>query len=133
MTMNLVRVARLIPKSPWLERAERQIGWMRQGLPRSTAPYGQFLLAVDYWCGPTSEILLIAKDEDTLREALIATMQKYLPRTFVIGVVANSREHQRLKNGPLADHLHGKELPPGAKVVTYRCIENVCHDVELST
>jgi len=133
MTMNLVRVARLIPKSPWLERAERQIGWMRQGLPRSTAPYGQFLLAVDYWCGPTSEILLIAKDEDTLREALIATMQKYLPRTFVIGVVANSREHQRLKNGPLADHLHGKELPPGAKVVTYRCIENVCHDVQLST
>jgi len=128
MTMNLVRVAKLIPTPPWLERAEKQIHWMRQGLPRSTAPYGQFLLAVDYWCGPTSEMVLIAKDEDTLREALVATMQKYLPRTFVIGVVANSEEHQRLQNGSLAEHLRGRELPPDARVATYRCVDGVCYD-----
>ena len=132
MAMNLVRIAKLMPATPWLERAEKHIQWMRLGLPRSTAPYGQFLLAVDYWRGTTSEIVIFAHDETALREAFVATMQKYTPRTFVIGVVANSEEHQRFQQGPLAAHLLGKELPDGARVATYRCVDNVCSDVEIT-
>ena len=132
MAMNLVRIAKIMPATPWLERAEKHIQWMRLGLPRSTAPYGQFLLAVDYWRGTTSEIVIFAHDETALREAFAATMQKYTPRTFVIGVVANSEEHQRFQQGTLAAHLLGKELPNGARVATYRCVDNVCSDVEIT-
>lgn len=130
MAMILVRIAKLLPTATWIGRAEKQIHWMRQGLPRSTAPYALFLLAVDYWRGPTSEIVLIARDEDTLREAIASTMQIYRPRTFVIGVVSQSEEHNRLLNGPLAEHLRGRELPPDVRLATYRCADHVCETVE---
>jgi uncharacterized protein YyaL (SSP411 family) len=133
MAMNLVRIAKLLPTTTWVERAEKQIHWMRQGLPLSTAPYGLFLLAVDYWRGPTSEIVLIARDEDALHDALASTMQKYRPRTFVIGVVSESEEHRRLQSGPLAEHLRGRELPPDARLATYRCVNHVCDAVELTS
>jgi uncharacterized protein YyaL (SSP411 family) len=81
---NLIRLARLTTDERWMKEADRQLKAFAKSVEASPISHPFFLMAVDFALGPTKEIVIAGKPNDTATKEMIRIVQRaYLPDAVI--------------------------------------------------
>jgi uncharacterized protein YyaL (SSP411 family) len=80
----LLRLGKLCGKMEYLDAAARTLAAARPTMERMPTAVGQMLIALDFYLGPSSELVLIGGKDEQASQASIAALQKsFLPRAVI--------------------------------------------------
>jgi uncharacterized protein YyaL (SSP411 family) len=80
----LVRLGKLCGRSDYLDAAQTTLRSFAALMSQYPTASGQMLLALDFWLGPTREIVLLGEAaSDDLQSVLADFRRRFLPRTLV--------------------------------------------------
>ena len=116
---NLLRLAKILGKKEYLEKAENMLGRVNRALSRHPLAFGYWLQALDFYLGPVRELALVGPQTE-LQQLLSAIRKCYLPNK----VLASSEtiDDALGRKVPL---LAGKVALEG-KATAYVCQDYAC-------
>ncbi len=80
----LLRLGKLCGKTEYLDVAERTLAAARPVMERMPTAVGQMLIALDFYLGPSSELVLVGgADEGANQESIAALQKSFLPRAVM--------------------------------------------------
>ena len=90
--LNLVRLNRFTGKGEFVEKAERMIKTFSGVIKKSPSAYTQFLSGLDFYFGPSKEILFVGKNEGEIKDYVRILNDNYIPNKVIIRK-KNSEKH----------------------------------------
>jgi len=116
---NLLRLAKILGKKEYLEKAENMLGRVNRALSRHPLAFGYWLQALDFYLGPVRELALVGPQTE-LQQLLSVIRKCYLPNK----VLASSEtiDDALGRKVPL---LAGKVALEG-KATAYVCQDYAC-------
>ncbi len=116
---NLLRLAKILGKKEYLEKAENMLGRVNRALSRHPLAFGYWLQALDFYLGPVQELALVGPQTE-LQQLLSVIRKCYLPNK----VLASSEtiDDALGRKVPL---LAGKVALEG-KATAYVCQDYAC-------
>ncbi len=120
--MNMIRLERLSGDQRMKKKVKNLIESYGSSVNRSPISYVQFLNALDFWFGPSMEIVICAYDFDkTAKDMLDLINSKFIPnKTIILKTNKNSAEIEKL-----APFTVGMKTLKG-KTAAYVCTNNAC-------
>jgi uncharacterized protein YyaL (SSP411 family) len=78
----LLRLGHLCGETNYVEAAGRTLNFAESAMERMPTAVGQLLIALDFWLGPASELVLVGGSEgESNQKAIAALQQAFLPRS----------------------------------------------------
>ena len=82
--MNLIRLYRFTGKSEFEDKASQMIKTFSQSIKTSPSSYTQFLSGLDFYLGPSKEILLAGNDDEKIRGYLKILRENFIPNKVIL-------------------------------------------------
>ncbi len=82
--MNLIRLHRLTGNDQFEKKAERMIKTFSGAIKTSPSAYTQFLSGLDFYFGPSKEILIVGDNEEEINEYVKILNKNYIPNKVII-------------------------------------------------
>ncbi|MCK7518431.1 MAG: hypothetical protein MZV64_12290 [Ignavibacteriales bacterium] len=82
--MNLIRLYRFTGKSEFEDKASQMIKTFSQSIKTSPSSYTQFLSGLDFYLGPSREILLAGNDDEKIRGYLKILRENFIPNKVIL-------------------------------------------------
>ena len=82
--MNLIRLYRFTGKSEFEDKASQMIKTFSQSIKTSPSSYTQFLSGLDFYLGPSREILLAGNDDEKIRCYLKILRENFIPNKVIL-------------------------------------------------
>ena len=82
--MNLIRLYRFTGKSEFEDKASQMIKTFSQSIKTSPSAYVQFLSGLDFYLGPSKEILLTGNDYEKTRSYLKVLRESFIPNKVIL-------------------------------------------------
>ena len=82
--MNLVRLHRFTGKSEFEDKASQMIRTFSQSIKTSPSAYTQFLSGLDFYLGPSKEILLVGNEDEKTRCYLKVLRENFIPNKVIL-------------------------------------------------
>jgi|tagenome__1003787_1003787.scaffolds.fasta_scaffold20963437_2 uncharacterized protein YyaL (SSP411 family) len=122
----LLRLGRLTGRSDYLDAAEQILAAAVPIMQRAPMAAGQMLLALDFYIGPTNELVLVGDmARDDTKEAVAAVHRRHLPRSVFAARDTRSADPTGSQSGHLNEMFEGKESPDGQPAL-YVCENFAC-------
>jgi uncharacterized protein len=122
----LLRLGRLLGRNDYLDAAEQTLSASAPVMQRAPMAAGQMLLALDFYLGPASELVLVGDmSRDDTKQAIAAIHRQYLPRTVFTARDQRSKETGSAKSKYLNEIFAGKESSDGQPAL-YVCHNFAC-------
>src|SRR3954470_7093967 len=122
----LLRLGRLTGRSDYLDAAEQILAAAVPIMQRAPMAAGQMLLALDFYIGPTNELVLVGDmARDDTKEAVAAVHRRHLPRSVFAARDTRSADPTGSQSGNLNEMFEGKESLDGQPVL-YVCEKFAC-------
>jgi len=119
----LLRLGRLLGRRDYLDAAESVLTAALPIMQRAPTATGQMLLDLDYYLGPTYELVLIGDERNADASAAQALREKYFyPRS----TLAVRFEHDGSHRSELLDPLFAGKKSSGGEPVLYVCQDFAC-------
>jgi uncharacterized protein YyaL (SSP411 family) len=119
----LVRLGQLLGRRDYLEAAERTMVAAAPIMQRAPTAFGQMLVALDRYLGPSHELVLVGDfARDDVKDAAAAIHSRYLPRAVI---AARDMKQAAGRSGNLDAIFKGKESRDGLPVL-YVCQNFAC-------
>ncbi len=121
--LNLLRLFKLTGKSEFSDYAERLINYFSYSITRSPSIFTQFLSGLDFYFGPTTEIVLSSYEfDDQINRALDLIRKDFNPNKVVVFNPANA-DYNLLKSISYLENMK----PIGNKSTFYVCKNFICN------
>lgn len=121
--LNLLRLFKLTGKSEFSDYAERLISYFSYSINRSPSIFTQFLSGLDFYFGPTTEIVLSSYEfNDQINRALEIIRKDFNPNKVVVFNPANA-DYNLLKSISYLENMK----PIGNKSTFYVCKNFICN------
>jgi uncharacterized protein YyaL (SSP411 family) len=122
----LLRLGRLLGRSDYLDAAEQTLAAAVPIMQRAPMAAGQMLLALDFYIGPTHELVLVGDmARDDTKQAIASIHRRHLPRSVFAGRDTRSADPTGSQSGHLNEIFEGKESPQGQPAL-YVCEDFAC-------
>jgi uncharacterized protein YyaL (SSP411 family) len=122
----LVRLGQLLGRRDYLDAAERTLVAAAPIMQRAPTAFGQMLVALDRYLGPSHELVLVGDlARDDAKQAITATHGRYLPRAVVAARDAKPVADGAHRSTHLEAVFAGKKSPDGQPVL-YVCQNFAC-------
>ena len=82
--LNLVRLYRFTGRTEFEVKASQMIKTFSQLIKTSPSAYTQFLSALDFYIGPSKEILLVGNDDEKVKRFLRILRETFIPNKVII-------------------------------------------------
>jgi hypothetical protein len=82
--MNLVRLHRLTGKAEFENKATQVIKTFSQTIKTSPSAHTQFLSGLDFYLGPSKEIILVCDDEEEIKCYLKILQENFIPNKVIL-------------------------------------------------
>ena len=82
--MNLIRLHRFTRNNEYEDKASQMIKTFSQTIKTSPSAYTQFLSGLDFYLGPSREIVLVGDDEQEIKEYIDIINETYIPQKVTI-------------------------------------------------
>lgn len=123
--MTLLRLGKLTGHGRYLEAAEKTMSQAASLMRRAPGATGQMLMAVDFYLGPTYEMVLAGDRANSATTTVLADLQRRFLPNKVLAMPMESQADSANKKGLLADLLVGK-TPIGNSPTLYICEGFTC-------
>jgi len=121
--LDLIRLARITLDQKWEEKAENLFGAFSLEISQRPGAYGQMLIALDFFLGPSREIILAGSRGDPQLARMVKSIySKFLPNKVVI---LRSPDEEINALVLLIPSLEPQK-PIGGKLTVYVCENHVC-------
>jgi uncharacterized protein YyaL (SSP411 family) len=122
----LLRLGRLIGRADYLDAAEQILAAAVPIMQRAPMAAGQMLLALDFYIGPTNELVLVGDmAQDDMKQAIAAVHRSHLPRSVFAARDTRLADPTGSQSGHLNGIFEGKESSDGLPVL-YVCENFAC-------
>src|SRR4051794_20223641 len=122
----LLRLGRLLGRNDYLDVADQILAAAVQIMQRAPTAAGQMLLALDFYIGPTNELVLVGDmARDDVKQAIAAVHRRHLPRSVFAARDTRSADPTGSQSGHLNEIFEGKESADGQPVL-YACENFAC-------
>jgi uncharacterized protein YyaL (SSP411 family) len=119
----LVRLGQLLGRRDYLDAAERTLVSAAPLMQRAPTAFGQMLIALDRYLGPSHELVLVGDfARGDVKEAVAAIHRRYLPRAVI---AARDMKSVAARSNHLQGLFAGKESRDGQPVL-YVCQNFAC-------
>lgn len=82
--LNLVRLHRFTGRTEFEDKASQMIKTFSQIIKTSPSAYTQFLSGLDFYIGPSKEILLVGNDDEKVKKFLRIFREAFIPNKVII-------------------------------------------------
>ncbi len=121
--LNLLRLFKLTGNNKFSDYAERLISYFSHSITRSPSIFTQFLSGLDFYFGPTTEIVLSSYEfNDQINRALEIIRKDFNPNKVVVFNPANA-DYNLLKSISYLENMK----PIGSKSTFYICKDFICN------
>ena len=128
--MALVKCAHLTNDARMYQLAEESF---RQALPlmqHSPGSVGQMLIALDYFVGPSTELVYVARHPEAKQRAVAHAFGQLRPRTLIVLTLQEPELGNSIADTKLSDLVEGRQLSGEASLVMYQCSNGTCQASE---
>jgi uncharacterized protein len=119
--MNLIRLHRFTGKSEYEDKASQMIRTFSQAIKTSPSAFTQFLSGLDFYLGPSKEIILVGNEDEKTQCYLKVLREKFIPNKVIL--FKNKKNAESLSN--LAGFTKSYPVPDG-EVSVYICENFSC-------
>ena len=121
--MDLLKLGRLTGSTDFESRADRMLQTFGSTIALAPKIYTQFLHVVDFFTGPSTEIVISGHpDEPAVREMIELVHRSFLPNNVLLRV-DKSLENRLASVAPFVKSMIGDDEQP----VAYVCKQYTCH------
>ncbi|HLD70047.1 MAG TPA: thioredoxin domain-containing protein, partial [Candidatus Omnitrophota bacterium] len=122
--LDLVRLFHFTLDKQWEEHVQKLFRVFSNDLTRHPSAYAQMLIALDFFLGPSQEVILAGQLKDPLLNQMIQSLfSKFIPNKVVIVRPADQRQAQEIIS--LIPSLE-RQIPLEGKTTAYVCQNHVC-------
>ena len=124
--LAFLRLGRLLGRGDYLDAAEQVLAVAVPIMQRAPMAAGQMLLALDFYMGPTNELVLVGDlDRDDTKQAIAAIQRRRLPRSVLAVRDPRSVDATGSQSARLHEIFASKESADGRPVL-YVCQNFAC-------
>lgn len=122
--LDLVRLFHFTLESKWEQKAQKLFNAFSNDINQHPSAYAQMLIALDFFLGPSQEVILSGDLKDPILHQMIQSLSsKFLPNKVVIVRPADQRQAQEIIS--LIPSLES-QIPLEGKTTAYVCRNHVC-------
>jgi hypothetical protein len=120
--LNLLRLGRIAGKPEYEEKTFQLVKTFSNIVDKSPSAFTQFLVAMDYLVGPSSEIVLSQEQHSPMTETMLKIIRKqFIPNKIVL--LISSREKNKITQiAPFTKDYNGLN----GKLTVYVCRDYIC-------
>jgi uncharacterized protein len=119
--MNLVRLHRFTGRAEFENKAAQVIKTFSQTIKTSPSAHTQFLSGLDFYLGPSKEIILVGENEEEIKEYLAVLNEDYMPSKVIM--IKKDRDRNLLSK---VAEFTGSYTMIDAKTTLYLCENFSC-------
>ena len=128
--MALVKCAHLTNDAHMFQLAEETFQQASPLMHHSPGSVGQMLIALDYFLGPSSELVYVARNPEAIQKAVAHAFGTLRPRTLIVLTRQEPETGNSMAGTKLSGLVEGRVLTDEASLVMYQCSDGTCQAPE---
>ena len=129
--MALVKCAHLTNDARMFQLAEETFQQASPLMHQSPGSVGQMLIALDYFIGPSTELVYVARNPGAKQRAVIHAFGSLRPRTLIVLTHQEPELANSMAGTKLSGLVEGREVNGQASLVMYQCSNGTCQAPEI--